>query len=159
MKKRFYSLLMACFLLGGIAGAQDVLLQSFDDPNAIGNWMNSTAGSYSLASSSDAVEGTGSACLDYILIADQSWGGSVDMQFSPDEEVFPDLSEDEGIRFNFKVTQPASVTNGVNLTAKLFINSGGGTEEWHASLSNVIGDASGAWKEAKIPFTNFAIPS
>jgi hypothetical protein len=152
-------------LIDGLAayagGSSNVgtLLESFDVVGDISHWINSTGGSYSLTSSSDAVEGTGSACLDYILIADQSWGGSVDMQFAPDGDVFPDLSEDEGIRFNFKVTQPASVTSGVNINFKLFINSSGGTEEWHAALSGVIGDASGEWQEAKIPFSNFAIPS
>lgn len=145
------------------AGSSNIgaLLESFDVVGNIGNWINSTEGSYSLSSSADAVEGAGSACLDYILIADQSWGGSVDLQFTNNGELFPDLSEDEGIRFNFKVTQPASVTTGVSLNVKLFINSGDGTqtEQWHAALSNVIGDNSGEWQEAKLPFTNFAIPS
>ncbi|MCB0550086.1 MAG: T9SS type A sorting domain-containing protein [Phaeodactylibacter sp.] len=146
---------------GGGSSNIGALLESFDVVGSIGNWINSTEGSYSLGSSTDAVEGTGSACLDYILIADQSWGGSVDMQFTNNGELFPNLSEDEGIRFNFKATQPASVTAGVSLNVKLFINSGDGTqtEQWHAALSNVIGDNSGEWQEAKIPFANFAIPS
>ena len=135
------------------------LLESFDNLGEIGNWINSNTGSYSLSSSADAVEGAGSVCLDYILIADLDWGGSVDMQFTPDGDVYPDLSDDEGLRFNYKVTQPASVTNGVNINVKLFINSSGGTEEWHAAVGGVIGDASGMWQEAKIPFSNFAIPS
>lgn len=137
------------------------LLESFDVVGSIGNWINSTDGSYSLNSSTDAVEGDGAACLDYILIADQSWGGSVDLQFTNGGELFPDLTGDEGIRFNFKVTQPASVTTGVSLNVKLFVNSGDGTqtEQWHAALSNVIGDNSGEWQEAKLPFGNFAIPS
>jgi len=146
---------------GGGSSNIGALLESFDVVGSIGNWINSTAGSHSVSSSTDAVEGTGSACLDYILIADQSWGGSVDMQFTNNGVLFPDLSEDEGIRFNFKVTQPASVTTGVSLNVKLFIYSGDGTqvEQWHAALSNVIGDNSGEWQEAKLPFTNFAIPS
>ena len=137
------------------------LLESFDVVGDIGNWINSDAGSYSLTSSTDAVEGAGAACLDYILIADQSWGGSVDLQFTPDGDLFPDLSGEDGIRFNFKVTQPASVTAGYNLNVKLFIYSGDGTqvEQWHAALTNVIGDTSGEWQEAKLPFDNFAIPS
>ena len=146
---------------GGSSSNIGALLESFDVVGDIGNWINSTDGSYSLSSSTDAVEGSGSACLDYILIADQSWGGSVDMQFTNGGELFADLTGDEGIRFNFKVTQPASVTTGVSLNVKLFINSGDGTqtEQWHAALSNVIGDNSGEWQEAKIPFGNFAIPS
>ena len=135
------------------------LLESFDVVGDIGNWINSTDGSHSLNSSSDAVEGSASACLDYILIADQSWGGSVDMQFTPDGDLFPDLSADAGIRFNYKVLTPASVTNGVSLNFKLFIHSTGGDEEWHAALTNVLGDSSGEWQEGKIPFTNFSIPS
>ena len=135
------------------------LLQSFDESGSIGNWQNSTAGSYSLTGSSDAVEGTGAVCLDYILIADQGWGGSIDMQFLPSGATYPDLTGEAGIRFNYKVTQPASVTNGVNLTMKVFINSTGGEEEWDASLTSVLGDASGQWQEATLPFLNFAIPS
>lgn len=146
---------------GGGSSNIGPLLESFDVVGDIGNWINSDAGSYSLSSSTDAVEGSGSACLDYILIADQSWGGSVDLQFTPDGDLFPDLTEEDGIRFNFKVTQPASVTTGFNLNVKLFIYSGDGTqvEQWHAALTNVIGDSSGEWKEAKLPFGNFAIPS
>lgn len=141
---------------GAVEGA---LLESFDVTGDIGNWINSDAGSHSLTSSSDAVEGVASACLDYILIADQSWGGSVDLQFTPDGDHYPDLSDDAGIRFNYKVTQPASVTDGVVWNVKLFVTSQGETEEWHAALSNVIGDTSGEWQEAKIPFTNFSIPN
>lgn len=144
---------------GGGTTVEGTLIESFDAIGNIGNWINSNTGSYALTSSGDAVQGEASACLDYILIADLDWGGSVDMQFTPEEEVFPDLSEDEGLKFNFKVTQPASVTDGVSLNVKLFINSSGGTEEWHYALNNVIGDTSGEWQEAKLPFANFAIPS
>lgn len=136
------------------------LLEDFEVVGNIGNWINSTAGSHSLSSSSDAVQGDGAACLDYILIADQDWGGSVDMQFTPSADtIYPDLTGEAGIRFNYKVTQPASVTNGVSWNVKLFIHSSGGTEEWHAALTNILGDTSGDWQEAKIPFTNFSIPS
>ena len=135
------------------------LLESFDESGSIGSWQNSTAGSFSLTGSSDAVEGSGSVCLDYILIADQSWGGSIDMQFLPDGTTYPDLAGEAGIRFNYKVNQPASVTNGVNVTVKLFINSTGGEEQWHGNLSSILDDASGAWQEAKLPFLNFGIPN
>jgi hypothetical protein len=135
------------------------LLESFDESGSIGSWQNSTAGSYSLTGSSDAVEGAGSVCLDYILIADQSWGGSIDMQFLPDGATYPDLTGEAGIRFNYKVTQPASVSNGFSLTVKLYVNSTGGEEQWHASTTSVIGNTSGEWEEAKMPFLNFAIPS
>ncbi|HMQ48691.1 MAG TPA: T9SS type A sorting domain-containing protein [Saprospiraceae bacterium] len=138
---------------------EGTLLESFDALGDIGNWINSTAGSYALVSSSDAVEGTAAVCLDYILIADQSWGGSVDMQFLPDAAVYPDLTGEDGLRFNYKVLQPASVTNGVSFNVKLFINSTGGEEEWHAALTNVLGNTSGVWEEAKLPFDNFSIPS
>ena len=92
MKKRFYTLFMACFLLSGMAYSQDILLQSFDDPAAIGNWINSTAGSHSLTGSADAAEGSGSVSLSYNLVADQSWGGSVDIQMTPSGDTFEDLS-------------------------------------------------------------------
>ncbi len=135
------------------------LLESFDETGAITTWSNTDAGSYDLSSSSDAVEGSASACLDYILIADQSWGGSVDLQFTPADSLYPDLTGETGIRFNYKVTQPASNTNGVNWTVKIFINSQGELEQWHANLNYVLGDTSGEWQDAKIPFTAFAIPS
>ncbi|MCB0598786.1 MAG: T9SS type A sorting domain-containing protein [Lewinellaceae bacterium] len=159
MKKRFYTLFMACFLLSGMAYSQDILLQSFDDPAAIGNWINSTAGSHSLTGSADAAEGSGSVSLSYNLVADQSWGGSVDIQMTPSGDTFEDLSGTEGISFWYKVITPASDVNTVNWTTKIFINSTGGTEEWHASLTGVIDDMSGEWKQAKIAFSAFAIPS
>ena len=159
MKKRFYTLFMACFLLSGMAYSQDILLQSFDDPAAIGNWINSTAGSHSLTGSADAAEGPGSVSLSYNLVADQSWGGSVDIQMTPSGDTFEDLSGTEGISFWYKVITPASDVNTVNWTTKIFINSTGGTEEWHASLTGVIDDMSGEWKQAKIAFSAFAIPS
>jgi hypothetical protein len=135
------------------------LLESFDVTGDIDTWINSTAGSYSLSSSDDFVEGEAAACLDYILIADLDWGGSVDMGFAPDSAYFPDLNGETGVRFNYKVTQPASDASGVNWTVKLFIHSQGQVEQWHASLNNVLGDDSGEWQEAAIPFTSFAIPS
>lgn len=136
------------------------LLESFDAVGSIGNWINSTGGSYTFTNSADAVEGAASACLDYVLIADQDWGGSVDLQITPSAgDVFPDLSDDAGVRFNYKVTSPASVTAGVTLNVKLFVNSSGNEEEWHAPVSGVIGDTSGDWQEAKLPFANFSIPS
>ena len=146
---------------GGGTGNVGELLESFDAIGSIGNWINSNTGSYSLTSIADGVEGEGAACLDYILIADLDWGGSVDLQFNAGEEgeVYPDMSGDQGIRFNYKVNQPASVTEGVSLNVKLFINSTGGQEEWHAALTSVIGDTSGEWQEAALPFENFSIPS
>ena len=135
------------------------LLEDFEETGDIGNWSNTTAGSYDLSSSSDAVEGNASTCLDYILIADQDWGGSIDMQFTPADSLYPDISGETGIRFNYKVTQPASNTNGVNFTVKIFINSQGELEQWHANLNNILGDDTGEWQEAKIPFSAFSIPS
>ncbi len=159
MEKRFYTILMAFFLLSGMAYSQDILLESFDDPSAIGNWINSTAGSHSLTGSADAKEGSGSVSLSYNLVADQSWGGSVDIQMTPDGATFGDLSETEGISFWYKVITPASDVNTVSWNTKIFINSTGGTEEWHASLSGLINDMSGEWVQAKIAFSAFAIPS
>lgn len=139
------------------------LLESFDATGGIETTLNSNAGSYFLTSSLDAVEGEGSVCLDYILVADQDWGGSVDLGLTPmaPDTIYPDISEDAGIRFNYKVTQPASSTDNVVLNVKLFVSSAGGTaqEEWHAALSGVIDDDSGEWQEAKLPFVNFSIPS
>lgn len=149
---------LSAYAAGGVQTGP--LLESFDVTGDIATWINSTAGSYSLSSSDDFVEGEGAACLDYILIADQDWGGSVDMGFTPTDSIaFPDLTGETGVRFNFKVTQPASVTSGVNWTLKLFVRSQQQEEQWHASLNNVIGDVSGEWQEALIPFTSFAIPS
>ena len=145
MKKRFYTILAACVLFSGIASAQDILLQSFDDPAVIGSWKNTDAGSFTLTGSADAKEGSGSIALSYNLVADQSWGGSVDIQMVPDGATFGDLSETEGISFWYKVITPASDVNTVNWTTKIFINSTGGTEEWYASLTGVINDMSGDW--------------
>ncbi len=137
------------------------LLQSFDVVGDISHWINSTAGSYALSTSSDFVEGEGAACLDYILIADQDWGGSIDMQFLPpgEDTIYTDISDQDGIRFNYKVTQPAFTTEGTNWNVKIFVESQGQEEEWHAGLSNILGDETGVWQEAKIPFTSFSIPS
>ena len=135
------------------------LLEDFEETGDIASWQNSNDGSHNISSSSDAVEGSASACLDYILIADQDWGGSIDMQFMPADSLYPDLDGETGIRFNYKVTQPASNTSGVNWTVKIFINSQGELEQWHANLNYVLGDDTGEWQEAKIPFSAFAIPS
>ncbi|MCB0565695.1 MAG: hypothetical protein KDD01_15095, partial [Phaeodactylibacter sp.] len=159
MKNRFYTILAACLFWSGMAYTQDILLESFDDPAAIDSWINSTAGSFTLSGSDDAMEGTGSVSLNYNLVADQSWGGSVDMQVTPDGDTFGDLSEAEGISFWYKVITPASDVNTVNWTTKIFINSTGGDEEWHASISGVIDDMTGDWVQAKIAFSAFAIPS
>ncbi|MCB0586633.1 MAG: hypothetical protein KDD06_15085, partial [Phaeodactylibacter sp.] len=134
MKKRFYTILAACLLLSGMGFSQNILLESFDDPAAIGSWDNTDAGSFTLTGSTDAAEGAGSIALNYNLVADQSWGGSVDIQMTPDGDNYGDLTQAEGISFWYKVTTPASVGDGVAWTTKLFVNSTGGTEEWHASL-------------------------
>lgn len=150
---------MGVYTAGGTSSG--TLLESFDIAGNIGNWSNTDGGSYSVSSSTEAVEGEGAVCLFYNLVADQDWGGSIDLQMTPDTTVgfYPDLSEDDGIRWNYKVETPATETNGVSWTVKLFINSTGGQEQWHASLGNILGDDSGEWQEAQLNFSAFAIPS
>ena len=156
MKKRFYTLVMTMFLMGGLIQAQDILYQSFDDVSTIGNWANSTAGTHSVTQSTDAAEGSGSLSLAYNLVGDQGWGSSVDMQMLPAAGNFDDASAMEGFTFWYKVISPA--TDAVAWNTKIFVNSTGGEEEWHSSLGTVLDDASGEWQQAKIPFTSFAIP-
>ena len=160
MKKRIYTLIMSMLFIGGLAQAQDILYQSFDDVSVIGNWINSTAGTSSVTQSTESAEGTGSLSLAYNLVGDQGWGGSVDIQLLPaGGGNFADAAGMEGLTFWYKVTTPASEANGVVWNTKIYINSTGGEEQWHASLGGVIDDASGEWQQVKIPFTNFAIPS
>ena len=160
MKKKLYTTLVAFLALCSATVAQDILLQSFDDPAAVGNWMNSDAGSYTLSASADAAEGSGSISIDYNLVADLDWGGSVDIQMEPSGgDTFEDLSGTSGISFWYKVITPASDVNTVNWTTKLFVNSTGGTEEWHASRAGIIDDMSGEWVKVEIPYESFAIPS
>lgn len=142
MKNKLYTLFIAILFTNGMAYSQDILLESFDDPAAIGNWQNSTAGSYSLTAAAEHTEGTGAVSLEYNLVGDQGWGGTVDMQMNAASGNYGDLSVSDGISFWYKVVTPASVTAGAVWNTKLYVNSTGGTEEWHAAIGTVIGDAS-----------------
>ena len=157
MTRRYYINLIACFFLIGSINAQDIQLQSFDDPAAINSWDNTTAGSFSISGSADAAEGTGSIAINYNIVGDQGWGGSVDIQMLSPDGTFPDLSSKENLSIWYKVTTPAS--SSANWTTKLLINSTGGTEEWHATVGGIVDDMSGEWVQVEIPFSSFAIPS
>lgn len=149
---------LAAYVAGGTSAGN--LLESFDSAGDTGSSINSDAGSFDITSSMDAVEGSGSTCLEYFLVADQSWGGSVDLSFTPDNNVYADLSADDGIRFNYKIPTPASDGQGLQWNVKLFVNSNGGVEEWHAVLGgNILSDDTGEWQEGKLNFGSFAIPS
>ncbi|SDK96493.1 Por secretion system C-terminal sorting domain-containing protein [Catalinimonas alkaloidigena] len=135
------------------------LLEDFEGAASVSSWKNSTEGDYTLMGSTDKVQGDSSLMLNYNIVADQGWGGSVDLQSQPMEgEVFPDLTDETGLRLAYKVLTPLNDPV-ASLTIKLFVNSTGGTEEWHASLTNVLTDSSGAWQEVLVPFAEFAIPS
>lgn len=136
------------------------LIQSFDTSGDITSVQNSDGGSHILSSSTDGVEGMGSTCLLYNLVADQSWGGSVDLSMAPaDAAVYPDMSDDDGIRWNYKVITPASESAGVNWNVKLLVNSTGGQEEWHGTTTPIFTDESGEWQEAKLNFSALSIPN
>ena len=153
---------MTSYSSGDVTIYEGYEINDFNMPDStVGNWINSTDGSYSIISSDDAVEGDSSACLTYQLVGDQGWGGSVDMQFLPQGEdtVFTDMTGHLGISFWYKVTSPADVPANVGFTVKAFVNSTGGVEEWQRSVGGILADDSGEWTQVLVPFSAFAIPS
>ena len=45
------------------------------------------------------------------------------------------------------------------VVVKVFVNSTGGTEEWHKTIGGVLADESGEWTRVLVPFESFAIPN
>jgi len=93
------------------------------------------------------------------FIIDQGWGGSIDLQTLAPDGVYPSLEGDDGIRWNYKVTTPASTIENLQWNVKVLVNSTGGQEEWHGLVPNFLADDSGEWQEAKLNFSGLAIPN
>ena len=145
----------------GSAGGEVQINQfeSFDDVGILGSWKNTTAGSYALTTvTDDKVEGAAAARLDYVLVADLDWGGSIDVQGIPAEGTF-DFSGAAGLAMHYKIVQPADNPSNVSFVFKLVDESTGVQEFWEQSVPSVLGDASGEWLQMRIPMDGFAIPS
>ena len=142
-----------------VSGVRYNTVESFDDSAMLSNWQNSNAGSYTLVAAADTTEGTGSIQVDYNLVGDQGWGGSVDIEGSATGEYYDDMQARTHLSLFYKVLTPASAPESMNITFKLFENSSGPLEEWHWSTTTVLGDESGQWRRLLIPFSELAIPS
>lgn len=133
--------------------------ESFDEVEDLGSWQNTTEGSYTLTRvADDKVEGAASARLEYNLVADLSWGGSIDVQGAPAEGTF-DFRGVTGLAMHYKAVVPASDPANVSFVFKLVDESTGVQEFWEQSVPGVLGDASGEWQQMLIPISGFAIPS
>ena len=138
-------------------GVRYDLLASFDaEPDGGDHWDNGS-GSHTITIIADTVEGTGALQLDYNVVGDLDWGGSVDMQFHPDGgAVFPDMADNTHISIFYKVLQP--ITGSANLTFQIFDASLPGYD-WQYTASNVLNDESGNWQRILIPISALQIPS
>ena len=132
----------------------------FESLDGIGSWKNTTSEpGLTLSLSDDAVEGDSSLQVAYDFVADQSWGGSVDISYAP-EGGFVDLSSADGIRFWYKTVEPVSNATEVSFAVKLVDASAeAGVDHYEARVPAVITNTSGEWQELEIPFSSFAIPS
>lgn len=147
---------------GGGDTLPEIMIEDFDDIAEFGNgnsWSNGTNTTFNITASSDMVEGSGAMCVDYLMDADLSWGGSIDWAIYPDDATQPfltDLTGYDGIRFDYKTTTPADTAGRITLVSKIWLNNG---EEWHASAGAIPDDTTGAWQEVVLEFDDFAIPS
>jgi len=162
MKKKFYTLIFACLLFSGMVSAQGLTYETFDDVSVLDNWQATNGGSYVIAQSEDAAEGTGSLDLTYTVVGDQGWGGVVGVATTPADSTqahFEDAGDADGISFWYKVVTPGAMGQGVNFNVEIEVESTGGTELYIAQSQAVLVDESGEWAEFRIPFTGFAIPN
>jgi endo-1,4-beta-xylanase len=141
----------------GISPDTLILVESFDDHTTLNSWQNGGSSS-TLATSDDVVEGTGSLDWIYEIVAGESWGGSYDIQINPENTYHLDLSAMEGLGLNYKVLEPADQAGVATFNVKLFIESTGGTEQWHYSIPALLDDSTGEWQDVLIPFDSFDIP-
>ncbi|MGD8415389.1 MAG: T9SS type A sorting domain-containing protein, partial [Candidatus Latescibacterota bacterium] len=145
-----------------VSGVRYNTLESFDMAPADGSHWDNGSGSHTITVVDDTVEGTGAFQLDYNVVADLDWGGSVDMDFSPGT-FFDDMTERTHISLFYKVLEPASAPGQVNLTFKVFDNSTGVREEWQYNAGAIYEDTTGNWQRLLIPLKEgeggLAIPS
>ncbi|MFW5973564.1 MAG: T9SS type A sorting domain-containing protein, partial [Bacteroidota bacterium] len=143
-----------------VSGVRYDLLHSFD--SAPSGWNNG-AGTSTLLVVADTVEGTGALEFTYDVQGTESWGGSADVQGSPDDGLFPDLTERSHLSLFYKVVEPlqrGAEDDHVRFTFKLFDNStGSAQEEWHYTTYDVLEDTTGRWQRLLIPLDGFELPS
>ncbi|HUF09000.1 MAG TPA: sugar-binding protein [Rhodothermales bacterium] len=150
-----------------VSGIRYNLLHAFDELDEnLAHWKNSDAGDYTLTVVDDTTQGTGAAELAYNLVADQSWGGSVDIHYELEDGSFlEDMTQRTHLSLFYKVTEPASLAGQISLTVKLFDSSSGAKEEWHYDAGPIYEDTSGKWQRLLIPLkegdgsSGFQIPS
>jgi hypothetical protein len=139
-----------------VSGERYGTLESFEGA-ADGSWVNGT-GSYSILSSDDAAEGLQSIQVDYNVVGSESWGGSVDIQGTPDLTHYDQEIARTHLSLFYKVLTPASLPN-ANLTVKIMEQSDGNTEEWHYQVWGALNDESGQWRRLLIPFADMYHPN
>lgn len=133
------------------------LVESFDDHTAIEAWDNG-GGSFTLDTSDDAVQGSGSLDWTYEVASGEDWGGSSDIQMQADGDYFQDFSEHDGLSFHHKIID-AIAGGSATFTVKIFSEDESGINEWHHDAALDLGDDSAEWQVVEMPFDAFAVPS
>lgn len=138
----------------------------FESLDGIGSWVNTSSDpGLTLSLSDDAAEGDHSLEFSYDFIADEEWGGSVDIGVEAPGETgfYADLSDADGITLMYKVIEPSSSTADANFAIKLVDAAGdeegeGPEERWEYRTPLLLTDDSGEWQELRIPFGSFVLP-
>lgn len=134
-------------------------IESFDEAGELESWQNTSAGSYTLTTvADDRVEGAAATRLDYDLVADLDWGGSIDVARKAAGGTF-DFSGVTSLAMYFKNVVPPSDPANVSFVFKLVDASTGVQEFWEQTVTGVLDDASGAWRQMHIPVEGFFLPS
>lgn len=135
-------------------GVRYDLLESFDE-GADDSWDNGS-GSHTVTVLADTVEGAGSMQLDYNVVGDLDWGGSVDVEMTPDGAAYPDMTDNTHMSIFYKVLDP--IEGSANLTFQVFDSNLSGYD-FQYTASDVLNDESGNWQRLLIPLSALQIPS
>lgn len=139
-----------------VSGERYPMVESMEG-STDGDWVNGT-GNYTVSASDDAIEGLQSVQIDYTVVGSESWGGSVDLDFTPDAGFYDVDVARTSLSLFYKVLTPASLPN-ANLTVKIMEQSDGTTEEWHYQFWGALNDDTGNWHRLVVPFADMYHPS
>lgn len=153
---------LLCASAAATTFAQEVV-ETFDDHTVLGTQKaTSSVPGLTLSTVTDApVAGTGALSLAFDFIADETWGGAVDVR-GPGTGF--DFTGYTGLSLRYKAVTPVEPTNDVTFIFKLVDQSTLGTDNpqvefWEIRAPQVLTDASGEWQELLLPFESFEIPS
>lgn len=147
-------ILILLLLLSGNAYAQDLLLESFDEPSA--EWFDgytSTGSSSVLEATEERVQGDSATLWNYTVSDAASWGGSAEISLSPqDGDFFPDLTGYEAVSFQYKIVKPVTPIENLRFRFQFRIEDNG-IKRWQVETTRIHADESGEWGTLVIPFT------